>query len=176
MNICIRSITPEDNAAVAALIRATLTEFNCVGEGFAYADPELDTMYEATVAQADSCFWVLENTLTQEIVGCGGLSRLKGSSEQEAICELQKFYFLPQTRGQGLGSRLLGLAIEQATALGYRRMYLETVPQMAQALHVYRKFGFQDLSGPLGNTGHHRCTRFMALTLGVPCLSSATVE
>jgi putative acetyltransferase len=98
-------------------------------------------------------------------VGGGGFSRLKGTTETEAVCELQKLYFLPEVRGQGVGKRLLSLAINQAARLGYRDMYLESLPQMEKAMSMYEKFDFQPLIAPMGNTGHYNCTIFMCRSL-----------
>ena len=47
--LSLRSITPDDNAAVARIIRTVMPEFNCVGEGFSINDPELRDMYLETV-------------------------------------------------------------------------------------------------------------------------------
>jgi putative acetyltransferase len=40
-------------------------------------------------------------------------------------------------------------------------MYLETLPELHQAVKVYEKFGFRYLKGPLGNTGHFGCDLWM---------------
>ncbi|RZJ27333.1 MAG: GNAT family N-acetyltransferase, partial [Flavobacterium sp.] len=45
-NITIRPIKQEDNAAVAQLVRDVLIEHNVPKVGTAYADPQLDCMFE----------------------------------------------------------------------------------------------------------------------------------
>ncbi len=43
----IRPIRPEDNPAVAQIIRQVMTEFGAVGCGFSIEDDEVDSMFEA---------------------------------------------------------------------------------------------------------------------------------
>jgi putative acetyltransferase len=96
-----------------------------------------------------------------------GYSRLKGTTPEEAICELQKLYFLPELRGKGLAKQMLALCIERAAELGFRQMYLESIPAMEAAINLYVKFGFRRLSGPMGNTGHTACPVHMLRELPV---------
>ena len=42
-----------------------------------------------------------------------------------------------------------------------KKIYLETMPELKQALHVYEKFGFEYLNGPMGNSGHTGCSLWM---------------
>jgi putative acetyltransferase len=162
----IRPIQPEDNKAVAEIGITTLAEFGCVGPGYASSDPELQSMYETYQAVVGEYFVIVENE-TQKVMGGGGFSRLKNSSDEEALCELQKLYFVPALRGKGLAKKLLRLCIERAATLGFRRMYLESVPAMTAAISLYEKNGFQHLSGPMGNTGHTSCGIFMLRELPV---------
>lgn len=156
----LRKIQPEDNACVATIIRAVMTEFGAVGPGYSIEDPEVDAMYEA-YADDRSVFYVLQEGAN--IVGCGGLSQLKGCPQE--VCELQKMYFLPSARGQGLG-RLLGeTLLLDARRLGYRRAYVETLERMRVARQLYQKLGFSRLQQCLGNTGHSGCDAFYTMEL-----------
>lgn len=159
----IRPIQPEDNRAMADIVVAILQEFGCVGPGYASSDPETHHPYESYSADSSQYLVIADEHNT--IVGGGGYSRLKGTTESDAICELQKLYFKPELRGQGLGKQLLESLIAHARQADYKRMYLETVPQMKSAISLYQKSGFQFLNGPLGNTGHHACTIHMQLML-----------
>jgi putative acetyltransferase len=156
----IRPVETRDNAALEKLVKDTLTEFGCVGPGFASADPELTRMYE-TYQEADSAYWVIYDTVENKVAGGAGFARLKGTSQEEAVCELQKLYFLPELRGLGFGRKMLELCIEEAAKAGYREMYLESLPQMESAVTMYEKFGFRSLSSCMGSTGHFKCTVFM---------------
>ena len=66
-------------------------------------------------------------------------------------------YLLPAGRGIGLGKRLMQLCLEAAKSNGYRKVYLETMPGLVNAVPLYEKFGFKYLEAPLGNSGHFDC-------------------
>ena len=48
-----------------------------------------------------------------------------------------------------------------------KKIYLETMPELKQALSVYEKFGFEYLKGPMGNSGHTGCSLWMLKKLEV---------
>ncbi len=81
------------------------------------------------------------------------------------MCELQKMYFLPEARGQGMGERLLRRCLAFAKEAGYRLCYLETLKSMDQAQKLYQRLGFETLRAPMGATGHFGCDRWYALKL-----------
>ena len=176
--IVIRAIALCDNAQVEALILNTLTEFDCVGPGFASSDPEVKdmfTVYQTPPGQpCDRGYWVIIDKTSGLLLGGGGFSRLKCTTPEESICELQKVYFRPELRGKGFGRKMIELCIEEASLAGYRTMYLETMPQMQSALGLYEKLGFRFLPTYLGDTGHRGCTVFMSRPLQ-PMVSSQTV-
>ena len=159
-NVSIRPVKPADNQAVAAIIRQVMTEFEAVGEGFSINDPEVDDMYSA-YATKGSAFFVV--TLDRKVLGCGGIGPLAGGDGK--TCELKKMYFMAELRGLGAGSRLLNVCLDEARRLGYQCCYLETATNMRQAQRLYRKYGFKQLDGPIGNTGHCACEMWMAQEL-----------
>jgi putative acetyltransferase len=158
--ITLRRIRREDDPAVAAIIRAVMTEFGAVGEGYSIEDPEVDAMFDA-YQQPRAAFWVVESD--GEILGCGGYAPLKGGAPD--TCELQKMYFLPPLRGRGAGRRLMHRCLDGARKNGFRLCYLETLGNMDAARRLYRHFGFSDIDAPLGATGHGGCDRWMVLEL-----------
>ena len=94
-----------------------------------------------------------------EMIGGAGIFPTDGLDED--TCELVKMYLRPKVRGMGLGRLLIEKCIGQAKDFGYRNIYLESMPELKQALKVYEKFGFEYLNGPMGNSGHTGCSLWM---------------
>ncbi len=158
----LRPIRPEDDAAVAAIIRAVMPEFGADGPGFAIHDAEVDAM-SAAYAVPGAAYFVVEDAAGR-VVGGAGVAPLAGG--EPGVCELRKMYFLPEARGRGMGEALLRHCLAVAKDLGHRTCYLETLTGMDQAMKLYRKLGFQPLCAPLGRTGHGGCDRWFARELG----------
>ena len=157
----IRPITPADNPAIAAVVRAVSAEYGLTADkGYGVADPNLDFLHE-TYQGERSRYWVIEGP-DGAILGGGGIAPLAG---EEEICELQKMYFLPALRGLGLGRRLVLQAMNEARTLGYQRCYLETTAVLREATALYESLGFEHLPSPLGSTGHDACEICMVLAL-----------
>lgn len=161
MTLTIRPIRPEDDAAMAAVIRTVMPEFGADGPGFAIHDPEVDHLAEAYAAPGAAYFVVVD--AAGRVLGGGGVAKLEGA--EDGTCELRKMYFLKEARGTGFGERLLRHCLQVAKELGYRRIYLETLTGMDAAMKLYAKVGFQPLCAPMGATGHTSCDRWYAMEL-----------
>lgn len=159
-SIAIREIQKEDNPQIAAVIREVFTVDNYPKTGTAFADTQLDFMFE-TYDKPRAAYFVVE--INGKIVGGAGVSQLDHSEEN--ICELQKMYFLPEARGKGIGAQMIQKNLEKATEFGYSNCYLETLPEMLAAQHLYKKAGFEYLCAPLGDTGHTTCPVWMLKNL-----------
>lgn len=155
--IVIRSIQPGDNAALATIIRSVLEEFGANKPGTVYYDRETDHLYELFSHTPRSIYQVVE--IEGEIAGGAGV--FPTPALPEGTCELVKMYLLPQARGKGIGKALIERAFELAKQLGYRRMYLETMPELRTAIGMYEKMGFTYLSQPMGCSGHNGCDIWM---------------
>ena len=151
----IRPIAPQDNPAVAAVIRRVMPEFGADGPGFAIHDAEVDDMAGA-YAQPGCAYFVVERA--GRICGGAGIAPL--DDPEPGICELRKMYFLPELRGLGAGKALIAQCLDMARSLGYRRCYLETLTGMDAAQKLYEANGFERIPKALGNTGHFGCNRF----------------
>nr|WP_314837899.1 GNAT family N-acetyltransferase [uncultured Flavobacterium sp.] len=155
-NYRIRKINKDDNAAVAQLIRSVFDEMNIPKVGTAYEDPYLDLMFEE-YSKPRSVYYVVEHN--SRIVGSAGIAPL--ANEAVSICELQKMYFLPETRGMGIGTEMMEVCLQSARNFGYEKCYLETMPFMHDAQKLYKKTGFVNIDGPMGSTGHSSCPVWM---------------
>jgi len=156
VNWLIRTIEKKDNQAVASLIRSVFDEMEIPKVGTAYEDPYLDLMFEE-YSKPKSAYFVVENE--GEIVGCAGIAPLENDDPE--ICELQKMYFLPKTRGLGIGVQMMEKCLEQSRIFGFKKCYIETMPFMHAAQKLYKKSGFEYLDAPMGNTGHSSCPVWM---------------
>lgn len=159
-NWVIRTIEKEDNQAVAQLIRSVFDEMEIPKVGTAYEDPCLDVMSEE-YNKPQSVYFVVESE--GKIVGCAGIAPLENGDPK--ICELQKMYFLPETRGLGIGSQMMEKCLQEAGNFGFEKCYIETMPFMHAAQKLYKKSGFEYLDAPMGNTGHCSCPVWMLKNL-----------
>jgi putative acetyltransferase len=156
MEITIRNIEAGDNPFLSTIVKDTLAEFGANHPGTVYFDPSTDHLYEVFRKEGSVYFVALMNG---KIIGGGGIYPTDGL--QEDTCELVKMYLLPEARGLGLGRTLIEKCLEFAKDTGYKNVYLESMPELKQALKVYEKFGFEYLSGPRGNSGHTGCSLWM---------------
>ncbi|MDH5889445.1 bifunctional helix-turn-helix transcriptional regulator/GNAT family N-acetyltransferase [Vibrio splendidus] len=158
--VVVRPLQQQDNTVVANVIRQVSYENGLTEDkGYGVADPTLEDMF-SVYNNERSQYWVIE--LDGKVVGGGGFAPLAGMPE---VCELQKMYFLPETRGKGLAKRLVNMSMEKAKELGYQHMYLETTECLNAAVKLYEKLGFEHLDSAWGETGHDACEVVMAKTL-----------
>lgn len=156
----IQPISQKDNSKIAEVIRTVLIEHDVPKVGTAYADSSLDSMYE-TYHQEKSCYWVIISD--DKVYGGAGIAPLENGPE--GVCELQKMYFLDEVRGKGLGAAMMKTCLKFAKEQGFKKCYLETMPNMNEAQKLYQKFGFEYLEAPMGCTGHTSCPVWLLLDL-----------
>ena len=159
-DIMVRKIELKDNRLIASIIRSCLEEFGANKPGTVYYDKTTDHLFELFSTEK-SVYFIAE--LNGQVVGGGGIFPSDGLTED--TCELVKMYLKPEVRKMGLGAKIISNCIEFAGENGYKRIYLESMPELKRAISVYEKFGFSYLSNPMGNTGHHGCSVWMCLEL-----------
>jgi putative acetyltransferase len=155
-DIKIRPIMPSDDASIAKVIRDTLAEFGANHPGTVYFDPTTDHLSD--LFNVPGAMYNVA-VLNDRIVGGGGIFPSNGLPPD--TCELVKMYLLPEVRGIGLGKKLISECLRAAKEMGFQKVYLESMPELTKALKVYETFGFEYLKGPMGNTGHFGCERWM---------------
>ena len=160
--IIIRDIQRSDNPFLSKIVKDTLAEFGANHPNTVYYDPTTDALYELFQTNGAAYFVAQVNN---EIVGGGGIYPTDGLPAD--TCELVKMYLLPHARGTGLGRTLIEKSLAFAGEAGYKNVYLETMPELKQALKVYAKFGFEYLTGPMGNSGHTGCSLWMLKKLKI---------
>lgn len=156
----IRTIREDDNKALATIIRDTLTEFNAGKAGTVYYDDTTDHLSEVFKAD-NSIYFVAEQQ--GEILGGSGI--YPTANLPVATCELVKFYLSANARGKGVGKLLMQKCIAAAKEMGYKKMYLETMPELTIAIPMYEKCGFTYLQAALGSSGHTGCDVWMIKNL-----------
>ena len=135
-SVNIRNIRPGDNAALAKIVKDTMAEFGVNRPNTVYFDPTTDALFEL-FQKKGSVYNVAE--INNETAGGAGIYPTDGLPDD--TCELVKMYLVPKARGLGLGRILIEKCLDQAKNLGYKKIYLESMPELKQALKVYAKFG-----------------------------------
>ena len=110
-------------------------------QGFAAELDSLAVMYgpprgRLLLAETDPA----QRSPSDGFAGCIGLRPFDAES-----CEMKRLFVRADQQGSGLGRRLIESLIAEAKAIGYRRMMLDTLPQMQAAQHLYAAFGFRDV-------------------------------
>lgn len=156
MDIEIRTIQSTDNKALATIVRNTLAEFGANRPGTVFFDPSTDSLFEVFQAPRSIYYVAIHK---EKVVGGAGIFPSNGLPE--GVCELVKMYLVPEVRGMGVGRLLIEKCLVFAREAGYKKVYLETLPELKKAIQVYEKFQFTYLPGPMGNTGHFGCDVWM---------------
>ncbi len=154
--LIIRAINPNDNTYLAKIIRSALEEFGANKPGTVYYDPTTDALFDLFQTPGSAYFVAEEEG---EILGGAGFFPTKGLPD--GVAELVKMYLRPEARGRGLGKLLINNTEEMAKKMGYNGLYLESMPELINALTMYEKMGYHYLEGPMGNSGHTGCGLWM---------------
>ena len=143
----IRPIEQRDDEKIYHLIRRVLEEHQLNLPGTAYTDASLSALTAFYQTQPQAAYFVLEADDGQILGGAGV------GPYSDGVCELQKLYLKKSARGQGYGRQLIETCLDFAKQ-HYQQIYLESHTNLAVALKVYEKMGFQKLTGHM-NGGQH---------------------
>jgi len=92
------------------------------------------------------------------VAGCIALRRIDADT-----CEMKRLYIRPQFRGRGIGRQLVDAIIDSARLRNFKKMRLDTLPSMQDAMRLYESFGFVDIEPYRFNPVEG--SRYMELTL-----------
>ena len=95
----------------------------------------------------------------EELAGCVGLKKLDENDQ----CELKRMYVRPKFRGRQMGEKLLDVILQDARDIGYKEMYLDTLPFLKSAIKMYHRRGFYEI--PCYNDSPIDSTIYMKLDL-----------
>ena len=149
-------ITKDDDAVIAAIIRANLERDHLDIPGTAYFELELDHLsrYYNSGSEARTYFILTEES--GRVIGGVGMEKFPGF---DRCAEVQKLYVAEGWKGRGYGKLLMKTIEEYARAAGFRRLYLETHSNLEVAMRMYEKYGFH-LSGRPESVVHSTMDRF----------------
>ena len=77
--------------------------------------------------------------IDEKPAGCVALRKL-----DDTKCELKRLFVRPEFRGQNLGHILIKQIIDDAKSIGYESLFLDTLPFLKSAIHLYKSFGFKE--------------------------------
>jgi putative acetyltransferase len=153
------SVAPAQSDTEYSAARALFAEYAATlgvdlsFQGFTSELNQLQTMYGPPAG----CLLLARDA--SGTVGCIAVRRWSADS-----CEMKRLYVRDTARGAGIGRALALAAISNATSIGYRRMLLDTLPDMFAARRMYGALGFRECEpyrhNPIPGT------MFMELILG----------
>ncbi|MBQ9437119.1 MAG: GNAT family N-acetyltransferase [Lachnospiraceae bacterium] len=140
-----RTIKPNDDTAVAELVRRNLKAHQLDIPGTVYFDENLYHLSDFYNALPDKrAYYVLVDE-EDKVIGGVGIAEFEGI---EDCAELQKLYLDDSVKGKGLSYNMMKKAEAAALERGYKRVYLETHNNLKAAIHLYEKCGYAEIDRP----------------------------
>jgi putative acetyltransferase len=152
-------LNSKDEQAVTDLIRRNLEGFEEAGSVLAATFRRLKAFFDC-YNRDDSCFLVVRDGKSNKIIGGAGLGSLAGLPVSEGNAEIRDLVVDVAARGRGIGRKILEKALNSAEEIGYRRIYLETTPQMVTAQNLFVAFGFRPVEQSIGGANGRADQRF----------------
>ena len=145
-SVVIETMVSNDEAAVVELIRRNLSCFDKRAQVVASTHQRLRKFFEVYKRKGCRLYVVKPRSHSEEPIGCIGLGPLHGLSMSEGVGEIRDLVVEVHYRGRGLASKLLHLCITDAKKMGYKRLYLESSPDMIKAHRLFRRAGFKPVT------------------------------
>lgn len=143
-NYTIRRATNLDCAQVKKIVFTSLMEYGLVpqesGKDICLSD------LEQNYFNRKGYFLVAIDQPHQEMVGTLGLYHVT-----DELAEIRKMYIKKEHRGKGLGRFMLEQMSLLAITLNYKKLILETISPLVEAIALYKNFGFYEIPPPVVN-------------------------
>ena len=82
-----------------------------------------------------------------EVAGCVALTKMKDAG----ACEMKRLYVKPELRKNKIGRILIEELLNSAKERNYERMRLDTFEKLEAAVHLYKHYGFKNISAYYNN-------------------------
>jgi GNAT superfamily N-acetyltransferase/CheY-like chemotaxis protein len=137
--IDIRPCTSASDFAAAIEITKAYLQWLDMDLAFQGIDQELST-FDSMYAPPGGRY--LLASYDGQLAGGGGLRAL-----EPGICEMKRLFVYDRFKQKNIGRRLCDRLIQEARAMGYRKIRLDTLSRMTAALSLYKAMGFVEI-GP----------------------------
>ena len=146
--IIIEKFSPASSGFIVELIKRNLEPFEQSAGVIVSTFRRLDNLDD--VYNKEGAYFFVARDGDQYIGGVG-LGPLHGLPVSEGFGEIRDLVLEKNYRGRGIGARLLAVAIDKAVSLGYKKLYLETTPNMVTAQKLFRSCGFRPVTSRPSN-------------------------
>lgn len=147
--ITIAPISDKDIDEMVEIIRANLNPFEEAGSVLAAANRRLQN-FKQVYSAPGSIYITIKDSANSRLIGGAGLGPFAGLNPSEGIGEIRELVIDPPFRGKGYGSQLIQSCLFWADKFTYKRIYLETTPQMQHAQKLFRRFHFKPVTQQKG--------------------------
>lgn len=138
MAITLRTLTADDTDALTQVRRYFRNYAAWLGVDLSFQnfDQEMASLPGAYAEPQGRLFFA---EIDSRPAGCVGIRPFSAG-----ICEMKRLYVTPKERSKGIGKALVLAAIKAAKEIGYKRLLLDTLPNMRMAVKLYRELGFTE--------------------------------
>jgi len=140
------TVEPYDGPEVQALAAALTADLDVRYAEFGGADgddPETAALWAVRPEQVTPPAGVfLVARIDGVAVGSGAVRPLTIGEPQDGVGEIKRMYTAPDARRRGVSRAILARLEDEARALGYGRVVLETGSRQPEAIELYRSAGY----------------------------------
>jgi len=123
-----------EDAKVLFLEYADSLNFNLCFQNFQKEIEDLRAMYSAPYG----C--IILSCEDEKPFGCVAVRKF-----EDSVSEMKRLYIPKTHRGRGIGRELTERIITKAKELGYKKMRLDTLETMMEAISLYKSMGFYEI-------------------------------